>query len=306
MENEGRKKFIRRIGLIAAFATGALLAQPVLAGIATSKHNLGSTQVAPNTRTTAGTDEICVFCHTPHGSNVAAPAPLWNRVTASPPTYALYGSGATNAYGLQSMDSQVVQPGVGSLICLSCHDGTQAMDNVINAPGSGGYNAAGNAIAGTSWAGNATTVPGKLNPGIITNIGMGAVANDLANDHPIGIQYCGGGVNNTTVVASSTAQDVTGGCADSDFYGSTANGTNLKTQLIDSRQVWWVETGANTVRNRTDMILYSRASGDFSAASGTSVPAVECATCHDPHSSNATFLRLSNAGSAVCLSCHVK
>lgn len=34
---------------------------------------------------------------------------------------------------------------------------------------------------------------------------------------------------------------------------------------------------------------------------------VQCGTCHDPHRSNTqTFLRLSNDGSAVCLSCHKK
>lgn len=34
---------------------------------------------------------------------------------------------------------------------------------------------------------------------------------------------------------------------------------------------------------------------------------VECATCHNPHESvNPTFLRISNAGSALCSSCHDK
>ena len=42
---------------------------------------------------------------------------------------------------------------------------------------------------------------------------------------------------------------------------------------------------------------------------------VECATCHDPHGVpsggpgsifNPTFLRVSNVGSGVCLSCHTK
>ncbi|HSO06820.1 MAG TPA: cytochrome c3 family protein, partial [Pelomicrobium sp.] len=42
---------------------------------------------------------------------------------------------------------------------------------------------------------------------------------------------------------------------------------------------------------------------------------VECASCHDPHGVpsggagsvfNPTFLRVSNAGSQLCLTCHVK
>ncbi|MBI3593131.1 MAG: hypothetical protein HY099_06610 [Nitrospirae bacterium] len=34
---------------------------------------------------------------------------------------------------------------------------------------------------------------------------------------------------------------------------------------------------------------------------------VECPSCHDPHDpSRNTFLRKSNAGSALCLTCHIK
>ncbi len=34
---------------------------------------------------------------------------------------------------------------------------------------------------------------------------------------------------------------------------------------------------------------------------------VECASCHNPHNnSNTNFLRKSNAGSAICLTCHIK
>jgi predicted CXXCH cytochrome family protein len=34
---------------------------------------------------------------------------------------------------------------------------------------------------------------------------------------------------------------------------------------------------------------------------------IECGSCHDPHdNTNGSFLRLSNAGSALCLACHIK
>jgi predicted CXXCH cytochrome family protein len=33
---------------------------------------------------------------------------------------------------------------------------------------------------------------------------------------------------------------------------------------------------------------------------------VECATCHNPHTLNATFLRVDNAASNLCLTCHIK
>ncbi len=41
--------------------------------------------------------------------------------------------------------------------------------------------------------------------------------------------------------------------------------------------------------------------------SATATATVECASCHNPHNnSNTNFLRKSNAGSAICLTCHVK
>jgi predicted CXXCH cytochrome family protein len=39
----------------------------------------------------------------------------------------------------------------------------------------------------------------------------------------------------------------------------------------------------------------------------TASATVECASCHNPHNnSNDSFLRKSNSGSAICLSCHIK
>ncbi|MFQ5537286.1 MAG: cytochrome c3 family protein [Gemmatimonadota bacterium] len=42
----------------------------------------------------------------------------------------------------------------------------------------------------------------------------------------------------------------------------------------------------------------------FNDAAGTNV--VQCATCHNPHTKNPTFLRIANTGSALCLTCHNK
>jgi len=41
--------------------------------------------------------------------------------------------------------------------------------------------------------------------------------------------------------------------------------------------------------------------------SSTATATVECASCHNPHSNaQGSFLRKSNAGSAICLTCHIK
>src|SRR3954468_19682487 len=75
----GSRDVIARIGFAAAFALGALLtAGAANAGIANTKHNL-STSGTGAVHVSTGTEEICVFCHTPHGSDTSAPVPLWNK-----------------------------------------------------------------------------------------------------------------------------------------------------------------------------------------------------------------------------------
>ena len=128
MKSIGRKALIARIGFAAAFALGALLgAGTAGAGIANTKHNL-STGGTGAVHVSTGTDEICVFCHTPHGSDTSAPVPLWNKQlpTSSYTTYATLNS--------STIDGTILSVGSVSLACLSCHDGTQAMA-IIQADG---------------------------------------------------------------------------------------------------------------------------------------------------------------------------
>lgn len=274
-------------GRVLKLMAGAALAFGVVAahaGIKDTKHNLGS---ATNENNIAGagagyTTEICVFCHTPHASNTSVSAPLWNKPTGT--GYTTYST-ATSA----TIDGSVDMSGV-SLACLSCHDGTQAMDTMINKPGSGGYNAGGSTLGGT-WSG-ARQAAGKLT-------GIANLTKTLTDDHPVGIQYCGGGIS-TGSADNAAATD--GTCRDKDFI-TPANG------LIGGVRAWWVDTsvGTTNTREKTDMILYARAptlTGD--TQTGKWQPFVECASCHDPHSSNTTFLRIENTQSAVCLACHNK
>ncbi len=264
-----------------------LLAIPTLAfaGIANTKHNLSTSGSGVN-KLTAGTDQICVFCHTPHASDTTAAVPLWNKKLDAT-GFQTYNSISTSA--TSSIDGQILPVGSVSLACLSCLDGVQAMDNMINAPGSGGYNAAGAPLSGATWTG-ANQSGGVLGTGIVSNIGK-----DLTNDHPIGIEYCGGGV-------TGSGTSVSGSCNDSDFKSGA---TELMTAQINGRQVFWVETGG-AGRQKTDISLYTRA---FTGS--VDRPSVECASCHDPHveakgSDNIMFMRVTTAGSAICLACHVK
>ena len=99
--------------------------------------------------------EICIVCHTPHNADLTvAGAPLWNHSVSQVATYTLYSS--------VTMDAVVGQPDGSSKLCLSCHDGTVALEN-FGGVTSGTQLMTGNALVGT----------------------------DLSNDHPVSFTYDG-------------------------------------------------------------------------------------------------------------------
>ena len=92
----------------------------------------------------------CQFCHTPH---ISLPqTPLWNH-KLSTAVYSIYNS--------SSLDAEVDQPTGSSKLCLSCHDGTIALEANVR----GG--------SGTTYM-----PPGKTN-----------ISTDLSDDHPISFVY---------------------------------------------------------------------------------------------------------------------
>ena len=98
-----------------------------------------------------GNDEICQPCHTPHNASTALPVVLWNHAVTTTETYTLYSS--------PTMNAQTGQPDGVSRACLSCHDGTVALDSF------GGS-------TGTNFIGGGA------------NFGT-----DLTNDHPVSFTY---------------------------------------------------------------------------------------------------------------------
>ncbi len=292
------------LGLLATVQAASAAPQ----GIANTRHNLGSNgqAIGPTGTRTGGTgmgdvfvlstDEICVFCHTPHGANTSVPVPLWNKASLASTTYTTFSSGTMNSTAPANLAGHM------SLACLSCHDGTQAMDNVVNAPGQGGFNKNnymsgirigdsrqldGSYSGAPGWYAGANTITmaaydaGDTTGGkLISGAGVDFIGTDLSNDHPIGMAYGGGGCAGVGAVGSP------GGCNDTDFKAA-------QTGLGSMFQV-----GSATAGAKDAMRIYGS-----TLASAT----VECASCHDPHTdAQATFLRKSNAASGVCLTCHTK
>lgn len=127
-----------------ALVAGLFIAGTASAQIVGSPHDFSGETWNPG-------GEICIVCHTTHNSiTTVSEAPLWNHDL----------TGATFIpYDTPTLDATVGQPGAVSLLCLSCHDGTVALD---------------------SFGGNT----GSTNIGGAENVGT-----DLTDDHPVGLTY---------------------------------------------------------------------------------------------------------------------
>ncbi|HSG77805.1 MAG TPA: cytochrome c3 family protein, partial [Burkholderiales bacterium] len=153
--------------LLLLMLPGLALAQ---VSIVSSKHNLSSS--GTGSIKASSESQICVFCHTPHGSSSIAQ--LWNKQTTSA-DYTLYSSDYITS--LPSYPAPA-QPKTRSKLCLSCHDGTVALGSVYNLPGSGG--GSGGTIAMTQSGSPITTMPAGA---------AGYLGTSLTNDHPVGYMY---------------------------------------------------------------------------------------------------------------------
>jgi len=106
--------------------------------ISKTLHNLGSQ--GDSTLTAAspalgGTDEVCVFCHTPHNSSTELP--LWNRYSSSGnKAYLMYTSSSTLTSEVKGNTG--LSTNSPSRLCLSCHDGTIGVNALVNLGATGG------------------------------------------------------------------------------------------------------------------------------------------------------------------------
>lgn len=286
------------MGLGFAWAAGDLATKFSNQGsIGNTRHNMTQRQASGGGPSGVNMDqyrndyeEVCVYCHTPHGANTNVTLPLWNR-TMKATTYTTY-----NQLGTTSLTQAVVQPGANSLACLSCHDGQTAVDSIINMPGSGRYNPAqatsqNNAFLDT-WN-NARGPDASVHIGLsgaeclachsaaagpvlgagATDFTVFAIGTDLKNDHPVGVT----------------------------FPATNGPGTDFNTPGGSKGNANFFDADSDTNMGKGDVRIYDGK--------------VECASCHDPHGVptgaagtvfKPTFLRVANSGSALCLTCHAK
>jgi predicted CXXCH cytochrome family protein len=329
-----KTSFAKVAGGLALLAVSSV----AMASVVNTKHNLGASNSVSSNHTTA-TTEICIFCHTPHGGDQTTFAPIWNRAANTNSTYTRF-----SALGRLTFDAQEAPIGAVSAACLSCHDGTQSMDSVINSSGSDSLGMADTNAGNGFWSqgrrmgnGSFAEANGSWDGTVVPRGDMVFLGTDLSNDHPISMQYGGGGINSGAINGSTTDPDfaqavganvavggvapatgnpgglilISGGAVSNAGPGDTTGAVNgsgtgviAHATTLGGADLWYVDTGTAGYQ-ATDFPLYSRTDVNGSA---TTEPTVECGTCHDPHSGNPTFLRLANGnqGSQVCLTCHAK
>lgn len=233
-------------------------------------------------------EEVCVYCHTPHGANANVTLPLWNR-TLKATTYTTYNSTITQT---------ATQPGAASLSCLSCHDGQTAVDSIINMPGSGRYLAAQASTQDNAFLNvwnNASSPDATIHIGLNPVAGLGCLA-----CHSPAAGFVGAGASDFTVAAIGT--DLKNDHMVGVTYPALVVATdNFKRPGGTKGNATFFDVDGDTKMDKGEVRVYDGK--------------VECASCHDPHgvpsggptsTFQPTFLRASNAGSALCLTCHSK
>lgn len=133
----------------------------------------------------------CVYCHIPPEEAGAKPSDFggilgWNRYLPAYKNYKLYSD--THS---PTLDSKVGAPNPISLLCLSCHDGTMAVDMVVFPPATFDP-AKDSAMHMRINSEDNIESCGKCHNGKVAhNIAVKVIGTDLRNDHPISMKYAG-------------------------------------------------------------------------------------------------------------------
>lgn len=219
-------------------------------------HNLSTS--GPDVIRAATEEQVCIFCHSPHNSTPVQP--LWNR-QASVSAYVPYTSSA--------LDSRPGQPTGSSKLCLSCHDGTIALGNVVSRDQM------------ILMSQGITTLP----PGS-SNLGT-----DLSDDHPVSFRF-------DAALAGRDPNLI--------HPGGLPEGVRLDPNL-ELQCTTCHEPHNNTFGDFLTMSNENSAlCNSCHQITTTSIAAhQDCASCHQSHSApSGPFLMKGEAVTQSCLNCH--
>jgi hypothetical protein len=225
-----------------AIALAALPATSMAVGIKGTVHDLS--HATWNTR-----HGLCSPCHTIHHTDPAQLIPLWTHATTA-------NANNFTPYSSPSLNATVGQPSGVSLACLSCHDGTVAINQNFDGSYTNGSSA------------------GPIASGAI--IPDGASGNDIHTTHPISFTYdtalatADGFLNDpaSTLVVQGVGKDTTG------LAGKTIAQALLKGGQMECSSCHDVHAEKGAARTGTGILTII--SGDDSGAVGSML----CRNCH--------------------------
>lgn len=244
-------------------------------------HNLSVS--GPGNIKASSESDICIFCHTPHTTSPRKP--LWNRPDPGH-NYTTYRSSTNIAVP--------GQPTGGSILCLSCHDGTIALGNILSQS------------SPISFSGGITTMPG----------GYSNLNTDLSDDHPISFTYNSAlasangeladpGNLNGSVHLDDNQQLQCTSCHDphKNNYSNFLTASNRYSDLClyCHQKSYW-----NTSSHKTSPATWNGSGNDpWFHTSYSRVSENACENCHNPHNAEGHD-RLMNyyVEESNCLSCH--
>ncbi|MDP1901518.1 MAG: cytochrome c3 family protein [Rubrivivax sp.] len=280
----GNERFARFVAAFLALAAGCalmLIAPPLAdAGIATTKHNLSVS--GPGTRKAAGESEICVFCHAPH--NASPSGQLWNRRLPTS-SYTPYTS--------STLKGSPGQPNGASLLCLSCHDGTIALGEVLS---------------------RAATIP--MLGGTLS--GDTLLGTSLSDDHPVSFRFDaalraarGELVDPSTLVKPSKVRLDANGQLQCTACHDAHDNTNSKFLVVSNAasalcQTCHLKNYWSSSKHKHSPKTWNGMGADpWPHTTATTVAANACENCHRPHTAGGGPRLLNHAAEeSNCLACH--
>lgn len=273
------KRYVTGAIVAAVTACAALLVALAHGAVSTTKHNLSVS--GPGAVKATGETEICLFCHTPHNSSPTGP--LWNRRTPGS-NYIPYTS--------STVRGNPGQPTGASLLCLSCHDGTIALGDVLS---------------------RTTPIPMS---GIYLPAGPGRLGTDLSDDHPVSFVYsptlaaARGELANPATLTGRVRLDSAGqlqctACHDphDDTYGKflvMSNQASMLCQTCHLKNYWSLSN------HRLSNATWNGVPPDpWPRTTDTTVAGNACENCHQPHSAGSKKWLLNYVNEEDnCYSCH--
>jgi len=237
------------IGLLA----GVGLALPTISQAAVNKGIEGSPHDFSGTNSTWNTRHgICSPCHSAHNTDPAQIIPLWNHQNSTGP-FTMYGS--------PTLDASVPAAPTGvSLACLSCHDGTVAINSPIGGLG--------------------TNTPVYIDPSF-------QISPDLHTTHPISFTYDAalaakdGQLENPTtyhIGDTKTLLTVNNAPVPPTWDGTSLTGKSIDEALLVSHQMH-----CSSCHDPHKLIGSAPSSGIMVKISGTDLNnrgSLICRTCH--------------------------